>query len=109
MINGGKRAGRGAAVAGGKAYAFRLFVAGNGSNSTQARGNLVRLCEEYLKGRYQIDIVDVLKDPAIALKYSILLTPMLIMLKPRFGVSVLGNLSDTKKVLATLRLIGDER
>ena len=109
MNNGGRRAGRGAAVAGGKAYAFRLFVAGNGSNSTQARGNLVRLCEEYLKGRYQIDIVDVLKDPAIALKHSVLLTPMLIMLKPRLGVSVLGNLSDMKKVLATLRLIGGER
>lgn len=109
MINGGKRAGRGAAVAEGKAYAFRLFVAGNESNSTQARGNLAQLCEEYLKGRYQIDIVDVWKDPAIALKHSVLLTPMLIMLKPRFGVSVLGNLSDTKTVLATLRLIGDER
>jgi len=109
MINGGKRAGRGAAVAGGKAYAFRLFVAGNESNSTQARGNLARLCEEHLKGRYRIDIVDVWKDPAIALKHSVLLTPMLIMLKPRLGVSVLGNLSDTKQVLATLRLIGDER
>ena len=96
-------------MVGGKAYAFRLFVAGNGSNSTQARGNLTQLCEEYLKGRYQIDIVDVMKDPAIALKQSILLTPMLIMLKPRPGVSVLGNLSDTKTVLATLRLIGDER
>jgi circadian clock protein KaiB len=109
MINGRKRAGRGAAVAGGTAYAFRLFVAGNESNSTQARGNLVRLCEEHLKGRYQIDIVDVWKDPTIALKYSVLLTPMLIMLTPRPGVSVLGNLSDTKQVLATLRLIGDER
>jgi circadian clock protein KaiB len=109
MIKAGRRAGSETAVAGGKAYAFRLFVAGNGSNSTQARGNLARLCEEYLKGRYQIDIVDVMKDPAIALKHSILLTPMLIMLKPRPGVSVLGNLSDTKTVLATLRLIGDER
>jgi circadian clock protein KaiB len=109
MSNAGRRAGNGAAVAGSKAYAFRLFVAGNGSNSTQARGNLARLCEEYLKGRYQIDIVDVLKDPAIGVKYSILLTPMLIMLKPRPEVSLLGNLSDTKTVLATLRLTGGER
>jgi circadian clock protein KaiB len=109
MINVGRRAGRGAAVAGGKAYVFRLFVAGNESNSAQARGNLAQLCEEYLKGRYQINIVDVLKDPAIALKHSVLLTPMLIMLKPRLGVSVLGNLSDSKKVLATFRLIGDKR
>ena len=109
MINGSKRARNGAAAAGGTAYSFRLFVAGNESNSTQARGNLARLCEEHLKGRYRIDIVDVWKDPAIALKHSVLLTPMLIMLKPRLGVSLLGNLSDTKQVLATLRLIGDER
>jgi len=109
MINASKRAGNGAAVAGGKAYAFRLFVAGNESNSIQARGNLTQLCEEYLKGRYHIDIVDVLKDPAIALKHSVLLTPMLVMLKPRLGVSVLGNLGDTKKVIAALRLIGGER
>jgi circadian clock protein KaiB len=109
MINAGRRAGNGAAVAGSKAYAFRLFVAGNESNSAQARGNLARLCEEHLKGRFQIDVVDVLKDPAIALKHSVLLTPMLIMLKPPLGVSVLGNLSDTKKVLATLRLTGDKR
>ena len=99
MIHTGRRGGNGAAVAGGKAYAFRLFVAGNESNSTQARGNLTQLCEEYLKGRYQIEIVDVLKDPAIALKHSILLTPILIMLKPRLGVSVLGNLAIRRKSL----------
>jgi circadian clock protein KaiB len=109
MIKSRRRARRKAAPAGGKAYVFRLFVAGNESNSTHARANLARLCEEHLKGRYQIDIVDVLEDSAMALKHSVLLTPMLIMLKPRLGVSVLGNLSDTKKVLATLRLIGDER
>jgi circadian clock protein KaiB len=108
MINARRRAG-GATEAGGKAYAFRLFVAGNESNSTQAIENLARLCEEHLKGRYRIDIVDVLKDGASALKHHVLLTPMLVMIKPRLGISVLGNLSDTKKVLATLQLIGEER
>jgi circadian clock protein KaiB len=96
-------------VAGGEAYVFRLFVAGNESNSTQARENLARLCEEHLKGRYRIDIVDVLKDAASALKHHVLLTPMLIMIKPRPEVSLLGNLSNTREVLATLRLIGNER
>ena len=97
------------AVAGGEAYVFRLFVASNESNSTQARINLTRLCEEHLKGRYRIDIVDVLQDAASALKHRVLLTPMLIMIKPHPGVSVLGNLGDTREVLATLRLIGDEQ
>ena len=104
----GRARGR-SAVAGGEAYVFRLFVAGNESNSTQARINLTRLCEEHLKGHYRIDIVDVLKHAASALKYRVLLTPMLIMTKPLPEVSLLGNLNDTRAVLAMLRLIGDER
>jgi len=107
MIKTRRRAEGKASVAGGTAYTFRLFVAGNESNSTQARENLARLCEKHLKGRYRIDIVDVLKDATSAFKYRVLLTPLLIMIKPRPEASVLGNLSDTKKVLATLRLTGD--
>ena len=61
--------------------------------------NLTRLCEEHLKGRYRIDIVDVLQDAASALKHRVLLTPMLIMIKPRPGVSVLGNLGTFGKSL----------
>jgi len=97
------------ATAGGETYVFRLFVAGNESNSVQARRNLARLCEEHLKGRYQIEIVDVLDDTGTALKNNVLVTPTLILLKPRPKVTVLGNLSDTRQVLAALRLIGDER
>ena len=96
-------------MAGGKAYAFRLFVAGNESNSIQARGNLARLCEEHLKGRYQIETVDVLKDAAIAHKNSVLVTPTLILIRPLPTVTLFGNLSETRRVLAALRLIGDEQ
>jgi len=94
---------------GGAPYVFRLFVAGNESNSTQARRNLARLCEDHLKGRYEIEIVDVLKDAASALKNNVLVTPTLIVIEPHLAVTVLGNLSDTREVLAALRLIGDER
>jgi len=90
-------------------YVFRLFVAGNESNSVQARRNLTLLCEEHLKGRYQIDIVDVLSDAATALKYRVLLTPMLIMIKPSPRVTVLGNLNNRNEVLAAFRLIGEDR
>jgi circadian clock protein KaiB len=90
-------------------YVFRLFVVGNESNSTQARGNLARLCEEHLKGHYQIETVDVLKDAAIAHKNNVLVTPTLILIKPLPKVTVFGNLSDTRQVLAALRLIGEER
>jgi circadian clock protein KaiB len=89
-------------------YAFRLFVAGSESNSLQARGNLIRLCEEHLRGRYKIDAVDILKNVAAAHKNNVLVTPTLILIKPLPKVTVLGNLNDTKQVLAALRLTGDE-
>jgi len=108
MIKARRQRGRDA-TAGGKTYVFRLFVAGNESNSSQARGNLARLCEEHLKGRYEIETVNVLKNAATALKNNVLVTPTLILIKPPPKVTVLGNLSDTRQVLAALRLIGDER
>ncbi len=96
------------ATPGVKTYAFRLFVAGNEPNSSQARGNLARLCEEHLKGRYKIEIVDVLEDAAAAIKANVLVTPTLILIASDPKVTVLGNLSDTGRVLAALRLTGNE-
>jgi circadian clock protein KaiB len=104
----GRARGR-SATAGREIYVFRLFVAGNESNSTLARRNLARLCEEHLKGRYEIEIVDVLNDTATALRHNVLVTPTLIVIEPHLEVTVLGNLSDTREVLAALRLIDDER
>jgi circadian clock protein KaiB len=86
------------------AHVFRLFVAGNESNSLQARENLARLCEEHIKGRYTIDTVDVLKDAASAYKNHVLVTPTLILVKPLPAVTVFGNLNDTRQVVAALRL-----
>lgn len=94
---------------GGALYVFRLFVAGNESNSTLARGNLGRLCEMHLKGRYEIETVNVLKDAVTAHKNNVLVTPTLILIKPHPKVTVFGNLSDTGQVLAALRLTGGEQ
>ncbi len=93
---------------GGETYVFRLFVAGNESNSSQAKANLARLCGEHLKGRYKIDAVDVLKDAASAHKNNVLVTPTLILVKPLPKVTLLGNLNDATQVLAALRLSGGE-
>ena len=97
------------ATARGKTYVFRLFVAGHESNSMQARDNLARLCREHLQGRYDIETTDVLKDAATAYKHNVLLTPTLILIKPHPKVTVVGNLSDTRQVLAALRLTGAEQ
>jgi len=104
-----KRERRRYAKPGGETYVFRLFVAGNESNSSQARENLARLCEKHIKGRYKIDAVDVLKDAVAAHKNNVLVTPTLILIKPLPKVTVLGNLNDTRQVLAALRLAGDDR
>ena len=109
MIKARKRERRRYTKPGGETYVFRLFVAGNESNSSQARGNLARLCEEHIKGRFKIDAVDVLKDATAAHKNNVLVTPTLILIKPLPKVTLLGNLSDTRRVLAALRLNGDER
>ncbi len=92
-----------------KTHIFLLFVAGQASNSMQARDNLTRLCEEHLEGRYQIDIVDVLTHTARAIQHRVLVTPTLIVIKPRPSVTLLGSLSDTKAVVAALRLNGPGR
>jgi len=85
-------------------HVFRLFVAGNESNSLQARENLARLCEEHIKGRFRIDTVDVLKDASSAYKNRVLVTPTLILVKPLPAVTVFGNLNNTRQVLGALRL-----
>lgn len=93
----------------GETYVFRLFVAGSETNSLLAKANLARFCGEHLKGRYEVTIVDVLKDAATAQKNNVLVTPTLILAKPHPKVTVLGNLSDTRQVLGALRLIGNGR
>jgi circadian clock protein KaiB len=92
----------------GEAYVLRLFVAGEVPNSTQAKENLKRICETYLKDGYQSEIVDVIEDFQSALENNVLVTPTLILLSPPPKVTILGNLSHTKKVLAALRLTGGE-
>jgi len=85
-------------------YRFRLFVVGNGPNSTQALSNLQSLCQEHLKGRYTIETVDVTTNFQAAAKDNILITPALVLVAPLPRTVVLGNLRDRQKVLLALRL-----
>ncbi|MEO7936053.1 MAG: circadian clock KaiB family protein [Dokdonella sp.] len=87
-------------------YKFRLFVAGDGPNSTQARLNLVALCREYLPDRHEIEIIDVMKEPARGLAERIFLTPTLVKLSPLPLHTIVGTLSNKQIVLQTLGLDG---
>lgn len=87
-------------------YMFLLFVAGEGLNSRQARQNLTTFCSTYLHDLGDITIVDVLKDFQQALEYKVFVTPTLILVSPLPRVTIVGNLNDTSKVLAALRIAG---
>lgn len=98
-----------AAPTSGERYVLWLFVAGDEPNSHQARENLARLCERYLDAPCEIIIYDVLKDFQPALDNRVLVTPTLIRVSPPPRVTILGNLSDTPKVVAALQRGGGER
>lgn len=85
---------------------LRLFVAGEEPNSREARRNLEGLCRDYLDGRAEVEIIDVLKDFRAAVAERVLVTPALIVGIPPARVVVLGNLSDTARVLAALGILG---
>ncbi|MDB6118105.1 MAG: circadian clock protein KaiB [Verrucomicrobiaceae bacterium] len=85
-------------------YRFRLYVAGEGPNSLQARANLHALCSEHLPDRHQIEIVDVVREPRRALEDNVLLTPTLVKLSPEPVRKVIGNLSQTPAILQAFDL-----
>ncbi|MFZ1640342.1 MAG: circadian clock KaiB family protein [Candidatus Contendobacter sp.] len=83
---------------------MRLYVAGGAPNSVQAIANLEAICQQYLKGHYQLEIVDVFEQPLRALADGVIVTPSLTKLSPLPAVQVVGNLSDKNKVLLALGL-----
>ena len=85
-------------------YHLRLFVAGNGSDTTEAINNLERINAENLSNSARIEIIDIKKEPDLALENMVIATPMLIMEAPEPKVTIIGNLSDTKKVLLALQI-----
>ena len=88
----------------GETYILRLFMADNEPNSKQALGNLKRLQETYLKMPHKKEFVDVMDDFQTALENNVLVTPCLILDSPLPKVTVFGNLNDTERVVAALRL-----
>ncbi len=83
---------------------FRLFIAGETQNSVRAIANLSALCQAYLTGRHEIEVIDVFKEPKRALEDRILMTPTLLKLAPGQKQRIIGTLSDTPTVLAALAL-----
>ena len=85
-------------------WELRLYVAGQTARSTTALANLKRICEEHLKGQYQIEVVDVLKNPRLARGDQILALPTLVRKLPEPMKKIIGDLSNEDRVLIGLDL-----
>lgn len=87
-----------------EAWRLRLYVSGESPKSLLAYANLKQLCETWLAGRYQIEIVDLLEHPILARDEEIVAVPMLVRLAPTPIRKIIGDLSDTDAVLIGLQI-----
>ncbi|WP_048068675.1 circadian clock KaiB family protein [Methanoregula boonei] len=85
-------------------WILRLYVAGQTQNSLTAFENLKKICEDYLGGKYTIEVIDLIKDPQLAKDHQIIAVPTLIRKLPVPVKKIIGNLSNTEKVLVGLDL-----
>lgn len=92
-------------AAGGEKYILKLFVTGILPNSARAVVNIKAICEKYLKGRYELEIIDIYQQPTLALTEDIIAIPVLIKKFPLPEVRLIGDLSDTEKVIKGLYII----
>ena len=85
-------------------WLLRLYVAGESEKSVEAFANLRRLCESHLPGRYEIEVIDLLEHPHLARGDDILAIPTLVRRLPGPLRKIIGDLSDTERVLVGLQL-----
>jgi len=86
-------------------YVLKLCVSGMTSRSREAVSNLMKICEEYLEGHYQLEVIDLYQEPALAAKHQIIATPTLLKNYPPPLRRLIGDLSDTEGTLRRLGLV----
>jgi len=85
-------------------YVLRLYVAGLLPKSTLAIANMKRICEENLQGQYELEVIDLYQQPQLAQDDQIVAVPVLIKKSPAPLRRVIGDMSDTERVLVGLDL-----
>jgi circadian clock protein KaiB len=96
--------GDGSPAVSGEAWELRLYVTGRSPKSVRAIENLQRACEQHLDGRYHIELVDLLENPRLAADDQILAVPTLVRKLPPPIRKIVGDLSDTERLLVGLQL-----
>jgi circadian clock protein KaiB len=81
---------------------LQLYIAGMSENSVLAIQNITQLCNQYLKDRFDLEIIDIYKNPSVAEEQKIVFSPSLIRKFPLPRKILIGDLSDTKKVMLGL-------
>jgi len=87
-----------------KSWELRLYVAGQTPKSLAAFANLKKICEEHLANQYHIEIIDLIKEPQLAADDQILAIPTLVRKLPEPLRKIIGDLSNTERVLVGLNL-----
>ncbi len=87
------------------AYEFHLYVTGTTPNSLNAINNIREICEQFISGQYELKIIDLYNDPQAARKDQIIAIPTLIRKKPLPEKRIIGDLSDTDKVMDEMDIL----
>ena len=86
-------------------YVLRLYTTGATTHSQAAVKNILQICEEHLQGKYDLQVIDVSQQPKLAAGEKIVAAPTLIKKLPLPIKRLIGDMSDTKKVLAGLNIL----
>lgn len=90
-------------------YFLKLFVTGASPNSIRAISNIKNICDSNLKDSYELEIIDVYQQPLMAEREQIIALPLLVKKYPLPERRLIGDLSDTEKVLKGLGIIDSEK
>jgi circadian clock protein KaiB len=85
-------------------FDLRLYVAGQTPRAVRAFANLRKICDEHLAGRYRIEVIDLVEDPLLGRGDQILAVPTLVRRLPQPIKKIIGDLSNTERVLVGLDL-----
>ena len=86
-------------------YELKLYVTGTSPRSGQAIANIRSLCEEYLAGRYDLEVIDIYQQPSVAVSEQIVAAPTLIKKFPAPSRRLIGDLSNRDKILVGLNIV----
>jgi circadian clock protein KaiB len=85
-------------------YVLRLYIAGVSLRSSHAIANIKKICEEHLKGRYELEVIDIYQNPDLAKSAQVIAAPTLIKSLPPPLRKFIGDLHDTERILIGLDL-----